>query len=63
MTNNTRPAQPKIAYEFFMAHKALMDPHNFLQLVIRYSNKEILAWADEEIQCPILNEKQLKELS
>ena len=54
MTNNTRYAQPKIAYQFFMAHKALINPHNFLQLITRYSNKEILAWANEEIQRPIL---------
>jgi hypothetical protein len=63
MTNNTRSAQPKIAYQFFMAYKALTDPHNVLQLITRYSDKEILAWANEEIRRPILNEKELKELS
>jgi hypothetical protein len=63
MANNTTSAQPIIAFQFFMAHKALMDPQNFLQLTTRYTNKEILAWANEELKRPVLNEKQLKEIS
>ena len=39
MTNSTTSAQPKISFQFFMAHKALMDPQNFLQLTTRYTNK------------------------
>jgi hypothetical protein len=63
MTNNTTSAQPTIAFHFFMAHKALMDPQNFLQLTTRYTNKEILAWANEELKRSVLDEKQLKKIS
>jgi hypothetical protein len=65
MTDDTRArsAQPAVALQFFMGHKALMDPQNVLQLITRYSSKETLTWANEGIKRPVLNEQQLKELS
>lgn len=64
-TNSTkgRSAQPTVAFQFFLAHKALMEPLAFVKLTTRYTSGEILSWANENVKRPILNEKQLKELS
>ena len=65
VTNSTkgRSSQPAVAHRFHLAHKALMEPHAFLKLTTRYTSREILKWANEDVRHPILNEQQLRELS
>jgi hypothetical protein len=58
-----RSAQPEVAFQFFLAHKALMDPHAFLKLTTRYTSMEILSWANEGIKRSILSEQQLRALT
>jgi hypothetical protein len=58
-----KSAQPTVAFQFFVAHKALMDPHAFLKLTTRYTSMEILGWANEGIKRTILNEQQLRALT
>jgi hypothetical protein len=65
VTNGTKgkSAQPTIAFQFFLAHKALMDPQAFLKLTTRYTSMEILSWANEGIKRSILSEQQLRALT
>lgn len=58
-----RCAQPTVAVQFFRANPAFMEPQKILQLITRYSTREILSWTNEGVARPVLTESQLTDIS